>query len=562
MKIRQKNKVLIWTLIINLTVALGLALLVFLDYWHVWMLLVWLINLIVLFRMVIVCIEWTERRKRLLLQGLIVAFLPVIVRLWFYNPGRIHGDDMLTAYFSAHFNLVKDNFFGAVPTNQADWFSQFPTVYFVAQKITFKLIGVGLFQTLVSTLPYVYITGFSLYLLGTFLLKNQLGLLAVLLYSFFPPSLYLETIGLIFNMSPALYGLLLLSMVAHWGTRQKVWAMAIGIFTGFAYLGYIGAYIAMPIVVGYFVGLLIIKTKDRKRVFQQGILMFISFLIVWLPFGAYLLSNNYMVQRTNQVALVGGEWSPEKESSMLSPMAWQALKNHTINSLRALVIDNLAGGQGFNFGSQRFFQPISMALFIVGTISVLYIMVIKRQWIWLIILVSIMFSFCAIIFSIPPPSFHRFSLAFPLIALVMSAAFLPLVKTKGNKYLGFILIVIVIGGYEAMNYSAFIRMVNREIPNDTVMIANEVINRCGQTGRKWYVAAFPGFALDRVLYVLDPIHRQALTDYHKNFINNFNRQEKYCYVVLFPQEFDKIFTDLDYSGKILTINKSYSLFMN
>jgi hypothetical protein len=470
---------------------------------------------------------------------------------------------MLTAYFSVHYDWVKDSFFGAVPVNRADWVSQFPSVYFAGQKLVFAVLGLGIYQTMVSTLPYVYITAWSLFVLGSSLLTKKLGLVAVILYAFFPPSLYLETIGLQFSMSTAIYSLLLVGLLGYWSTKRVVWAMLSGIVAGFAYLGYTSSYIALPVILGFFAVLIITQAKIRRKVVVGGLIALGCFLITWLPFGVYILTNNYLVQRTNQVALLGGEWSADKDPKLLSAQRLQALGNHTINSVRSLVIDGIGGHGGYNFGQQRLLQPVGLGLLIIGLVTVCYLIVIKRQGFWGVILVSVLFAFAGVVFSIPPPAFHRFSLAFPLIILIMSAAFYFVMRLPINRYVGGAVIIIALITYGVTNLTVFQQMVKQEVPNDNILMAKMMNNYCGEKERRWYVAAFPGFALEKILYVLGGNQqRLIMTDYHVNLLKSFNRYEKYCYAILFPQEFNSKFYGLDVSGKIIPVGSSYSLFVN
>lgn len=77
-----------------------------------------------------------------------------------------------------------------------------------------------------------------------------------------------------------------------------------------------------------------------------------------------------------------------------------------------------------------------------------------------------------------------------------------------------------------------------------------------------YIAAFPSFALEKVYYFWEP-GKKIITDFHDNLLNNFVRNEKYVYIILFPKQFNVKFEQADPNGKIISnVSTVYSLFVN
>ena len=127
--------------------------------------------------------------------------LPALVRIADYRLDRIHGDDILTAYFSNAYDLRGTDFFAPVPRDPTAWVAQFPAPYFVLQKLFFLAFGATLLTIKLSVLPYVVAISALLYDLGRRLLDERAAVIAVLVYAVCGPALYLETLGLHFGSS-------------------------------------------------------------------------------------------------------------------------------------------------------------------------------------------------------------------------------------------------------------------------------------------------------------------------------------------------------------------------
>ncbi|HMA17791.1 MAG TPA: hypothetical protein VKS03_05060, partial [Thermoanaerobaculia bacterium] len=101
------------------------------------------------------------KRKALLTAALLL--LPALVRIAHMDADRVHGDELMTAYFSTHQDFLHTSFFEPMP-NRAEWVSQFPKPFFLLQRWFFDLAGASRVTVWLSTLPYVVLVSVLLYL--------------------------------------------------------------------------------------------------------------------------------------------------------------------------------------------------------------------------------------------------------------------------------------------------------------------------------------------------------------------------------------------------------------
>jgi hypothetical protein len=56
--------------------------------------------------------------------------------------------------------------------------------------------------------------------------------------------------------------------------------------------------------------------------------------------------------------------------------------------------------------------------------------------------------------------------------------------------------------------------------------------------------------------------RKIETEYHSVFLKAFDRNEKYVYVILFPNEFNKKFVEAYPNGRLFQFSEAWSVFAN
>ncbi len=496
--------------------------------------------------------------KKYLLIFLIIL-LPSIVRIVNFNLNRIHGDDMLTAYFSATENFSKIIFFSGIPSDKTQWQSQFPAPFFALQKFFFLIFGENLLTVKLSVIPYILIVSAALFYIAGKSIPKKIALIAVILYGFLAISLYFDTLGLIFISGTAIYCLFIAALIYGIGKRNDFSSVLTGISCGFCYLFYMTSFIALPVMaIVYFFQFLKYKKSTVIKNFAWAL---IGFLVVLGPFLTYAFRfDNYFTSRTNQVSLLTGSWSGARERIQKGESPLIPLKENALNTLKSFYQNDIGGAGGFDFAHQAIFDKFTLILFILGLLigsTMLF-----NNLIIFVLFLTIFLSLATVILAVPPPGYHRLTLAFPFISVICALPFATLFKlTKNFKILGYGLIIIFLLIYCFNNEKYFLKSVEKESYNESVMIS-DYINK-NFPGRHIYVAAYPGFGFDKVYYFSQGKNAKSITTgYHDGFITTFNPNEKYVYAIIFPEDFNDKFQQLDPNGKIINISKGYSLFAN
>lgn len=498
-------------------------------------------------------------------KKLIIIFailLPSFIRILFYNLDRIHGDDMITGYFSAHFNIFKTNFFAPVPINRAEWVSQFPSPFFFVQKIFFLIFGENLLSVKLSVIPYVLLVSVFLYLIAKTIFDKKTAIVSLVLYSFFTPCLYLETLGLHFISSTAVFLIFFYFLILHFKTGRLKFILLSSAFMAFSYLFYSSSYIAFPVFVFVFLWEICFK-KKRLFILRHYALGFLIFIFILSPFIFYMIitKNFYITQRYDQVSLISGQWSSgSKQIKSFSDGVSLISKNFNL-SFKSLYSDGIGGHGGYDFGHLALFARFNLWLFLLGTITSFYFMIKRKRPEILFVFVIIIISFITgVVLTIPPPAYHRFSLAFPFLNMIMTTPLYFLFKIK-QKLIALSLGIVFLLFYCYFNVASFVKQTEDEVINPNIELSKLIVKEF--PGRNIYVASFPGFAFQKIFYFVEGVpRRKIVTDYHINFLNYFNRQEKYLYVIIFPNDFNDKFQEKDPNGRIINFSNDFSLFAN
>jgi hypothetical protein len=445
--------------------------------------------------------------------------------------------------------------------NPGEWVSQFPTPFYLLQRWFLDMVGTSVAAVRLSTLPYVVVVSAFLYRIGRALCDRTTALLAVVLYAFFFPSVYLEVSGFHFISSTAAFlGFFYFALRNLHETGCRA-AAASGILMGACYLTYSSSYLALPVFLAFF--LFDLFRRRRFAVVRNLVTSLLGFWIVLSPF----LSDpqggqGYLSQRASQVALLTGEWSTHRGAIAggANPLAvvWANLSL----AVRAMYQDGIGGHGGYDFGHLALFDPFAIALLIAGTIAALFF--VRRRAEILFVLVVIVASFFAgIVLTIPPPAYHRFSLAFPFLLLVMALPFSLLARTRpipAAVRCGVITGSLLLFASVNEDRLARARLVDR--PSDDERLARFLDDR--YPDRALNVAAFPAYAFEKMYFFLKTpgLERPIHSAYHSDLLETFDRREKYVYVITFPEAFDEQFQEKDPAGKVFEFSPDYSVFAN
>jgi len=502
------------------------------------------------------CGAWFDGRLIILDRGKIriwlgiglLALLPVIVRVSLFDMSRIHGDDVISAWISATTDFSTANFFGGFPLSKVDWMGQFPAVYFVIQRGIVEVLGRNMAAIKWSVQPYVWLVGVGLYLNGKLLGGKSVGIATVVLYAFFWPAIYLETLGLHFVSSTAVFLLFLHRLLLFSRRQTNRNAAAMGMLTGAGLLFYISSYIAVPMA-----GLMLLKKHNLKL----AVAAVIGGWLVAGPFLTYAVRwDNYFVSRAKQVDYLNGTWSKIRDDGKVKKLS--ELTENYRRVWRAMYIDGIGGHGGYNFGRLGLLSGFNLGLLAVGLVTTGVIFRRDSRWGW--VLLAVVMSYLAMVLSIPPPAFHRFSLAFPLLILIAASTFRYLERGKAGQ--GWIIMAVTVALFAGDNLQKIGPVLAGEGNNRDIEVVQETLNL--YPGRDTYIAAFPGFHLEKVWYFMAPEFQKRTVSaaYHWNLQNHMNPDEKYVYILTLPRDYAQQFKAADPKGNIVQFNDQYSLFVN
>jgi len=294
------------SLLLSLSINIFVDINIFNGNYYPALVIFWLISIILLLLYsidfsVIKLQKFELSKKNILI--LFIILLPLLVRIINLEEKRIHQDAFITGYFSATHNFQKINFFSAIPQDQGEWVSQYPTPFFIFQKMFFLLFGANQWTVKLSVMPYIFITSLMLFLITKEIFDKKLAIISLLLYSFFAASLYLDTLGLHIASSDTVYMIFIYFSILTFRHKTAIYPILAGIFCSFCYLSYQGSYIAFPVALIF----LFVEFFREKQiaVFKKYFLLIFSFFLTLSPFLIYnFKSGNYMFKRFPQISFV------------------------------------------------------------------------------------------------------------------------------------------------------------------------------------------------------------------------------------------------------------------
>lgn len=492
-----------------------------------------------------------------ILIGLIIL-LPIIVRISNYQPDRIHGDDLLTATFSKEFHPLTTNFFAGIPEG-TEWVAKFPAPYFLLQKVFLRIAGASVLTVKLSVLPYILLVSYMTFVIGTMLFGAYAGASAVIIYAFMAISIYLETLGLHFVSSTAIYMLFFYTVLKSLRAEKPIWFAASGITVGACYLSYTSSYIALPIL-GLAIIMYAATTHKKHIVYRWTIWALLGCVVTLSPFVTYALTQeNYFGGRINQVSLLTGSWSASRLKTPSFPLARDLIIHNTDTALQSMIHDGIGGHGGYTFNQRAFFHPFGLLLFLIGA-PYLFLRKTSRKE-GALILATVAVSFITgVVLTIPPPAYHRFTLAFPFIALVSAAPFSFLLQKKFAS-VGIWISCVTLAIYAGVN----LHYVKTTVKKEALIEDAAIIKYLNETypNRHIHIAAFPSFALEKLYMFFMPKTAISIdTQYHLNYLQHFNRDEPYVYVITLPREFEAQFRAADPHGTIIPFSDKYWFMVN
>ena len=489
------------------------------------------------------------------------VLLPVAVRLLHIDSRRLFTDEFITSYFSATHDFARTSFFAHMPPKN-QWDAQFPTPYFFLQRLFFGLFGATVWTIRLSILPYVALVSGMLFLIARELFDRRTAVVASVIAAFFAISVYLETFGFMFISSTAVFLVFFYFALRLYRSGGLFDAAQTGVAAGLCCLTYYSSYLALPALLVFAAGAWL---REKSWTAVQNLAIALGgVLLVVLPFVAEgVRSGGYVSRRANEISLLTGEWSPHREAVEKGANPVPIVRENLSLALAAMARDGIGGQGGYDFGHRAMFEPFSVALFLLGTAGGLFLSVRKPEILFVFVVIGAAFA-GGVVLTIPPPAYHRFSIAFPFLAIVMAVPFfllrrIPRLPAYAANALTAGLLVL----FACRNERQLAEAAIRDVPFREMDLARFVDQR--YPGRPLYVAAFPNHGYARIYYFSGPEARRRPkidTRYHSSLLLDLNRGEKYVYVMIFPEVFETPFREADPRGKFFRFSNGYATFAN
>jgi len=376
-------------------------------------------------------------------------------------PWHFHFDEFIVSYTSLTLPpAAQINWFGAYPPM---WVAQFPLLFYILQK-PFLLFGPSIWAVRISVWPYAMGLLIYLYFLVKSVWSKQLARIAVLIFVFFAPELYITSTGLHFISSEFFYLAALTHFILYMNTKSTGHLFPLTLYIVACYLTYTSSYAVVPVLLISAVLLLIGNWSERKLFLSSVAKVLIAAFILFLPFLLYhFLDTPFLTQRINQVNIVNGSWSTTTEK-LKSGMSRSAIvTKQAKDAFSSLIIPGIGGMGGYEYGHRALLTPMEGILFVVGCI-ILFGMLLKKQWVFpvsYVVLMMIPFITGFVLTTHPPP-FHRISILYPWICIPIALA-IDFVAggigryTQTKKGIYVVVLVIVTGIYSLIHVSAMIQ---------------------------------------------------------------------------------------------------------
>lgn len=437
-----------------------------------------------------------------LLFSIIVLALTIRIILM-QNASSFHNDEYLSAYFSYSLpDFSKLDWFSIYPVPR-DWIWQFPVLYFFFQKLFFNIFGIGTLTMRLSIVPYIIIIFTFLFLIVKRLYTKEAAYLTLVILAVFSPDLYLSRWSLHFISSTAFFLAATYFFILSVKEGRKKHFALLGFFLGLCYMVYYSSYLAVPLLFFYALAL-IIKKRICISTLKNFLLTVLVFIYTISPLATYAMKvENFLINRVEQVKLINGSWSPYKDLQINSMPTFEILKKQTVLSVKSLYTDGIGGHGGYVFGNLALFDKITFLFILLGILYFLFKIVKKRDVNSLFLLMSIFAAFTTgMIFTTPPPAFHRISLIFPFLALIISVTVIEVYFLIVRKYkkLALIFLVLCIVALVTSNTVHFRKVLAKDGPDDPdYPKIQQYLNQ--QNKKMFYVAAFDSYGLGKILFI-------------------------------------------------------------
>lgn len=494
---------------------------------------------------------------KIYLFAFLIIVLALTVRIiLMQNIYAFHNDEYIGAYFSYSLgDLSKLDWFGVYPIPH-DWIWQFPILYFFFQKVFFNIFGLSTLTMRLSIVPYIVIIFSFLFLIAKRFYTKEAALLAIAILAFFAPDLYLSRWSLHFISSAAFFLVATYFFVLSVEGGKKRHFALLGFFIGLCYMTYYSSYIAAPLLFFYAL-VLIIKKQIRLRMLKNFLLTIGIFIYTINPIAIYALKvDNFLINRVEQIKLINGSWSSYKDLKINSAQTFEVLKKQTVLSVESLYTDGIGGHGGYVFGNLALFDQITFLFILFSILYFLYKIVNKKDTNSLFLLTAIFVTFVAgMIFTTPPPAFHRISLIFPFICLLISVTITDIymfIAKKQKKIALFLFTTLVLSALIS-NALHFKKILAKDGPDDPDY--PQILQYLNQQNiNMFYVAAFPSYGAGKILFIMSGGKINSVTQPLDELLETIPQGETSFLVILYPNEESIQKVKMKFANTVVTAN--------
>jgi hypothetical protein len=332
-------------------------------------------------------------------------------------PYHYVQDEFITGYTSYTLGPLREIHWFAGYPEPGTWIAGFPILYYALQVPFIELLGLSLETIKISTWPYHLMTAGLVYLIGREVFSNRIWAAAsAAVYIVLAPNLYMAGYGM-HNISSTFFFLAAFYCAVLMVKRDsRTWAVACGVFATMAYLTYVSSYLTVPLIL-LFVLMASISQRSRRPLELFGIALVVV-VVGLVPFVTYALTDdNYFTQRGDQVNAVAEFYG--EESGNVS----ERLLDHFATNFRSLYTPGIGGVTDYWFGKQALFDWLTLTLLATGLGLAIYRGFARNDALLLAVVASVLATFLFGMFlTLPAGGFHRTTLAFPFVALLIVLA--------------------------------------------------------------------------------------------------------------------------------------------
>ena len=447
--------------------------------------------------------RWIERGDLPLIGAVMLVQLIGLIYMQTF-PFHYVQDEFITGHASYTLPSISEvDWFAGYPA-PGEWIAGFPILYYALQRPFIELFGLSLETIRISTWPYHLLSAALVYLIGKeFFHCKPWAVVAAIGYILLAPNLYMAGYGM-HNISSTFFFLAaFFAAIRMLRDDSRGWMVVCGLASTMAYLTYTSSYLTLPLL-GVFIALTALFQRSWTPLIRFGQVLIIV-AIGLAPFLTHALSqHNYFTERGDQVNAVSTFYDDESISNPTAELA-----DHVWINIQSLYSPGIGGVTDYWFGHQSLFDWLTLSLLASGIAIGLYRGLRDRNPLEITAIGAVLATFTFGMFlTLPAGGFHRTTLAFPLIALLIALTIRTLIDglpwMENRPRLQMTSAAIFLATFILINVSTLHTMTQEDETisglTDSVPIISYVEDHV-PSGEAIIISAFPNYHLERELIV-------------------------------------------------------------